>query len=62
MSSKPPLTAFISYMDSWLNLVESFFSSPVRTLLRWVRVHSKAELKEHIQQYIDCINADPVVY
>ena len=47
---------------SWLNLVESFFGKMARTLLRGIRVHSKAELKERIQQYIDRINADPVVY
>ncbi len=33
---------------SWLNLVESFFGKMARTLLRGIRVHSKAELKERI--------------
>ena len=47
---------------SWLNLVESFFGKMARTLLRGIRVHSKAELKDRIQRYIDRINEDPVVY
>ena len=47
---------------SWLNLVESFFGKMARTLLRGIRVHSREELKQRIQQYIDRINADPVVY
>jgi len=47
---------------SWLNLVESFFGKMARTLLRGVRVHSKAELRDRIQRYIDRINEDPVVY
>lgn len=47
---------------SWLNLVESFFGKMARTLLRGIRVRSKAELKDRIQRYIDRINDDPVVY
>ena len=47
---------------SWLNLVESFFVKMVRTVLWGVRVHSKTELKERIQQYIYRINTDLVVY
>lgn len=46
----------------WLNLVESFFGKMARTLLRGIRVHSKAELKERIQHYMDRINQDPVIY
>ena len=45
---------------SWLNLVESFFSKVVRTLLRGVT--SKEELVERIQRYIDQINKQPVVF
>lgn len=47
---------------SWLNLVESFFGKMARTLLRGIRVSSKAELAERIQRYIDRINEDPVAY
>ena len=47
---------------SWLNLVESFFGKMARTLLRGIRVESKAELKDRIQRYIDRIDDDPVVY
>ena len=47
---------------SWLNLVESFFSKLTRTLLRGIRVHSKAELKQRIEASIDRLNEDPVVY
>lgn len=47
---------------SWLNLVESFFGKMARTLLRGIRVKSKAELAERIQRYIDRLNQDPVIY
>lgn len=47
---------------SWLNLVESFFGKMARTLLRGIRVSSKAELAERIQRYVDRINQEPVVY
>ena len=47
---------------SGLNLVESFFGKMARTLLRGIRVHSREELKQRIQQDIDRINADPVAY
>ncbi len=47
---------------SWLNLVESFFGKMARTLLRGIRVHSKADLKDRVQQYIDRINEEPAVY
>lgn len=47
---------------SWLNLVESFFGKMARTLLSGIRVKSKDELKERIQQYMARLNEDPVVY
>ncbi len=47
---------------SWLNLVEGFFSKMVRSLLRHIRVASKAELKARILAYLDDVNADPVVH
>jgi transposase len=47
---------------SWLNLIESFFSKMARTLLRGIRVPSKPELKQRIEQYIDEVNEQPVVF
>ena len=39
-----------------LNLIETFFSKRARTFLRGIRVTSKQELKERIEQYIGKIN------
>lgn len=47
---------------SWLNLVESFFGKLAKTMLRQLRVASKAELKTRVEQYIDELNAAPVVF
>lgn len=47
---------------SWLNLVEGFFSKMARSVLRHIRVASKAELKARILAYLDDINNDPVVH
>ncbi len=47
---------------SWLNLVESFFGKLAKTILRHLRVASKAELKTRVEQYIDELNAAPVVF
>lgn len=47
---------------SWLNLVEGFFSKMARSMLRHIRVASKAELKARIIAYLDDINRDPVVH
>jgi len=47
---------------SWLNLVEGFFSKMARSLLRHIRVASKAELKSRILAYFDDLNHDPVVH
>lgn len=47
---------------SWLNLVESFFGKMAKTVLRGLRVASKAELVERIEQYLAEINETPVVY
>jgi hypothetical protein len=38
---------------SWLNLVEGFFSKMARSVLRHIRVASKAELKTRIIAYLD---------
>ncbi len=47
---------------SWLNLVEGFFSKMARSMLRHIRVASKAELKTRILAYLDSINRDPVIH
>ncbi len=47
---------------SWLNLIESFFAKMAKTMLRGLRVESKAELKARIEQYLDEINHTPVVH
>jgi transposase len=47
---------------SWLNLVEGFFSKMARSVLRRIRVASKAELKQRIMAYLDDLNRAPVVH
>jgi transposase len=47
---------------SWLNLIESFFGKLARTLLRGIRVSSKAELKTRIELYLREVNEEPVVF
>jgi transposase len=47
---------------SWLNLVEGFFSKMARSMLRHIRVASKAELKARIVAYLDELNRDPVIH
>ena len=47
---------------SWLNLVEGFFSKMARSMLRHIRVASKAELRARIMAYPDDLNRDPVVH
>jgi transposase len=47
---------------SWLNLVEGFFSKLARSLLRYIRVASKQELKDRIMAAMDHFNRDPVVH
>jgi transposase len=47
---------------SWLNLVEGFFSKMARSVLRRIRVASKAELKARILAYLDALNREPVIH
>lgn len=47
---------------SWLNLIEMFFSKMARTVLRGIRVQSRAELKERIELYLREINEAPVPF
>jgi transposase len=46
---------------SWLNYVETFFSKVARSVLRRIRVASKAELAERIRCYIEICNAAPLL-
>ena len=47
---------------SWLNLVEGFFSKMARSMLRHIRVASKAELKTRILAYLEGVNREPVIH
>ena len=47
---------------SWLNLIEGFFSKVTRSMLRHIRVASKAELKTRILAYLEDLNRDPVIH
>jgi len=47
---------------SWLNIIESFFSKMVRSILRGIRVDSLDELEKRISQYIDKLNENPVLF
>jgi transposase len=47
---------------SWLNLVEGFFSKMARSVLRHIRVATKAELKSRILVYLDEANREPVIH
>jgi len=47
---------------SWLNLIENFFAKMAKTMLRGIRVTSKAELKERILKYLQEINQAPVIF
>jgi transposase len=47
---------------SWLNLIENFFAKMAKTMLRGIRVSSKAELKQRIELYLEEINQAPVIH
>jgi transposase len=47
---------------SWLNLVEGFFSKMARSVLRHIRVASKAELKSRILAYLEDVNSEPLIH
>jgi len=47
---------------SWLNLIEAFFAKMAKTMLRGLRVPSKAELRTRILLYLQEINKAPVVF
>jgi hypothetical protein len=45
-----------------LNLVDIFFSKLARTLLRRIRADSPAELTARIEQHLDALNQEPIVF
>ena len=47
---------------SWLNLIESFFAKLAKTVLRGIRVKSKAELEERILAALEWFNQEPVIF
>jgi transposase len=46
---------------SWLSYVETFFSKVARSVLRRVRVVSKAELTDRICRHIETCNTAPLL-
>lgn len=47
---------------SWLNMIESFFAKMSKSFLRHIRVKSKEELKQRIEQYLQEVNQEPVPF
>jgi len=47
---------------AWLNLIEGFFSTVARSLLRHIRVATRKELIEQIYQGIADMNREPVIF
>jgi transposase len=47
---------------SWLNLIEGLFSKMARSMLRHIRVGSKAELKARILAYLEDANHAPIIH
>lgn len=47
---------------SWLNWIETFFSKTARSVLRHIRVASKAELTSCIGRYIEKCNLKPILF
>lgn len=47
---------------SWLNIVEGFFSKMIRQMLKGIRVKSKEELVDRINNYFQEINEDPIIF
>lgn len=47
---------------SWLNLIEGFFGKLAKTMLRGIRVNSKAELAERVLAYLAQVNQEPRVH
>jgi len=47
---------------SWLNLIEGFFGKLAKTMLRGIRVNSKAELAVRVLAYLGQLNQEPRVH
>jgi transposase len=47
---------------SWLNMVEIFFAKMANSMLRGIRADSKQEFIDRIEQYLNMVNAEPVVF
>jgi transposase len=47
---------------SWLNVIESFFAKMTKQVLRHIRVRSKEELKQRIEQYLVEVNENPTPF
>lgn len=47
---------------SWLNLIESFFSKMARQMLRHLRVNSKQDLINRIEDWLKEINSERVIF
>jgi transposase len=64
LSSMPNRFQFIftPKHGSWLNIIESFFGTMSKSLLRGIRVDSIEELKRRIIKYLQLKNKDPVPY
>ena len=46
---------------SWLNIIETLFSKMARSMLRGIRVGSKNELINRINEYFDFLNKTPTI-
>jgi transposase len=64
LKSKPNRFEFVytPKHGSWLNIIEVFFSKMTRAFLKFLRVSSKEELRQRIEQYLDEVNAAPVIF
>lgn len=47
---------------SWLNIIETFFAKMTKQMLRGIRVHSREDLKQRIEIYLEELNEHPVVF
>jgi transposase len=47
---------------SWLNIIETLFSKMARSMLRGIRVGSKEELINRINEYFDFLNKMPTIF
>ena len=48
--------------ESWLNMIESFFSKMTKQMLKGIRVELKEKLERRIYLYFEEVNREPVVY